>query len=465
MFLKSFPKAIKKSSIRLAVWYSGFFVSSSVLILFATYFFLSSALKFSDQQEILSEIKRLASQYDVHGISSLQGEEAEITRYRGKDPFFIRLADGSNKTLHVFDPQQWYEFDLHLLESASPSDEGSWIYLHSIREDFELMIASTRLKDGRRLQVGLTSEIRDRMLERYEEVFLIIMLPLVLIGFAGGIFFAQHTLRPIRHIIQTVQSIVTGNMAARVHRTGIGDELDELAKLFNEMLDRINTLIIGMKDSLDNVAHDLRTPMTRFRNILETALQTDQNSDLCREALSDGIEESDRILNMLATLMDISEAETGVMTLDREAVDIASLLDVIIDMYQYVAEEKGVELIKNLPDHLTISVDPNRMSQALANILDNAVKYTPRGGRVTLRAYRTEKECIVQVIDTGVGIPLKDLHRIWDRLYRGDSSRSTKGLGLGLNFVKAIVQAHNGRVEVSSTPGTGSCFTIFLPNH
>jgi len=438
-------------------------VSSSILILLATYFFLSSALTSSDQQEILSELKRLASLYNVHGITSLQGEEAEITRYRKKNPFFIRLAGASNKTLHIFDPQLWYEFDLHLLEKRLPAKKESWIYLHGTQQEEELMIASIRLKDGRRLQVGLTSEIRDRTLSRYEEVFVIITLPLVLVGFAGGMFLAQHTLRPIRHIIQTVQSIVTGNMAARVRRTGTGDELDDLAKLFNEMLDRINTLIIGMKDSLDNVAHDLRTPMTRFRNMLETALRTDGNNELCRQALADGLEESDRILNMLATLMDISEAETGVMTLDRKVVDMVSLLKSIGELYHYVAEEKGVALTADLPDHLTIWVDPNRMSQALANILDNAVKYTPQGGQVTLRVYRTGKECIVTVADTGIGIPSTDLHKIWDRLYRGDSSRSTKGLGLGLSFVKAIVQAHNGRVEVSSAPGTGSCFTIFLP--
>ncbi|HIJ56458.1 MAG TPA: HAMP domain-containing histidine kinase [Deltaproteobacteria bacterium] len=433
------------------------------MILIATYFFLSSALKSTDQEAILSELSELTFTYNLHGMQVFQSEVAENIKYQKKNPFFIRISDWSNRTLHVFYPKLWDEFDLGLLEKYSLKDAKFWISLPAIEDDFDLMIASDRLKDGRWLQMGRSSEIRQKTLERFGEVFSIIMIPLILTGFAGGAYLANRTFRPIRHIIQTVQSIETGDMDARVPRAHTGDELDELARLFNEMLDRIHTLIDGMKGSLDNVAHDLRTPMTRLRNISETALRANVDGKLCREALADCIEESDRVLNMLATLMDISEAETGVLKLDQDLVHIPHMLDRIVDMYQYVAEEKGVEIKTNFSEEIHAAIDQNRMSQAVANLLDNAIKYTAKGGRIALEIYESSGACIIKVNDTGIGISPKDLPKIWDRLYRGDRSRSSKGLGLGLSLVKAVVEAHHGKVEVVSSPGNGSTFIISLP--
>jgi signal transduction histidine kinase len=252
-------------------------------------------------------------------------------------------------------------------------------------------------------------------------------------------------------------------MAARVPGRETGDELDELVRLFNGMLEKIETLINAMKGSLDNVAHDLRTPMTRFRNIAETALQSAENETLSREALGTCLEESDRILRLLNTLMDISEAETGVMRLERIVVDIATLVGGIVDVYRYVAEEKALRVHVNIPNGLYVTADRERMSQVLANLLDNAIKYTPPGRQIFFEACQGRGEVILSIKDTGIGISQSDLPRIWDRLYRGDHDSSQMGLGLGLSQVKAIIQAHNGRIDVVSEPGKESTFSIYLP--
>ncbi|MBC8433094.1 MAG: HAMP domain-containing histidine kinase [Desulfobacterales bacterium] len=464
MFLKTLPKTFKSSGFRLSVWYSAFFITSSALLLIVAYFFLSSALKAQDWDAILSELNELVSEYEKGGLTLVESEVVEYNKFHRKNPFFIRIAENSNRTVHIFFPHLWDEFDLNRIETFSLSDNKAWISLPTNEDDYDLVIKSARLPDGRWLQVGMSTEDRQKILERFRETFLIIMLPLILFGLVGGSFLAVRTLRPIRDIIQTVQSIEIGRMEARVQRTNTGDELDELARLFNEMLDKISTLISGMKGSLDNVAHDLRTPMTRLRNISETALQAGQDLDLYREALADCIEESDHILNMLTILMDISEAETGMLSLDRKFVNISSLLARVVDMYQYVAEEKGVKLNVSAPDELYTTVDPNRLSQALANILDNAIKYTLSGGQVKIEAFQEKGELIIRINDTGFGISPKDLPQIWDRLFRTDHSRSQKGLGLGLSLVEAIILAHNGRVDVISDPGKGSTFTIFLPS-
>jgi signal transduction histidine kinase len=168
---------------------------------------------------------------------------------------------------------------------------------------------------------------------------------------------------------------------------------------------------------------------------------------------------------MLNTLMDISEAETGTMHLEVEQVNLSEILAGVVELYRYVAEEKRIAIETSYPAELSLTGDRKRLQQALANLVDNAIKYTPAGGRVTVEAMEVSGQSVIKVKDSGPGIPPEEIDRIWDRLYRGDQSRSQRGLGLGLSLVKAIIAAHHGRVEVASQPSAGSIFTVYLPRH
>jgi signal transduction histidine kinase len=242
-----------------------------------------------------------------------------------------------------------------------------------------------------------------------------------------------------------------------------GDELDELILLFNEMLERIAALMEGMRGALDNVAHELRTPIMRIRGAAELALQSDRDPDVVRQAVGECLEELDQLLVMLNALMDISEAEAGAVKLRVEPVKLSALIAEVVDLYHLVAVDKGVTVSTSSTVASRVMGDRGRLRQVVANLLDNAIKYTAPGGQVDITAVEQDGSAVIRIRDTGIGVAAHDLPRIWDRLYRGDAGRAQPGLGLGLSLVRAIVHAHGGRTEVASAPGVGTEFTVVLP--
>jgi heavy metal sensor kinase len=453
----------KSLSFRFTILFSGSFAVGSALLFLFTYLFLAGSLHREDVADMRSKLLEFWAVYQT-GRTELVRRELSMERMVTEErPFMLRIAGRRNNTLFVYLPVNWQVYDPARLERLQSIREGEIVSLPSRAGAGRLEVVAVQLPDGNILQIGMTDARRRDALQRFRGIFLLVFAPLAALSVVGGFLFSSRSLAPVRQLIRATREITaTGQMNARIPPRGSRDELDELVSLFNQMLARIDSLIQGMRESLDNVAHDLRTPLTRLRASAELALGQPRSQSV-RQALTVCLEESERILTMLKTLMDISEAEHGVMRLQKQPVELGELLADMIELYAYTAEAKGVRLSLRASEPVTVPVDLNRMRQAVANLLDNAVKYTGSGGDVSVEFRREEQAAVFEVRDTGMGIPPEELGHIWERLFRGDRSRSQPGLGLGLGLVRAIVLAHGGKVDVQSRVAEGSRFTVYLP--
>lgn len=449
-------------ALRLALWYLVVFVASASALSVFTYILLARALASQDHDVLESMLSRYAAEVQRGGLVGLRQLIAADEGEGRHERLLVRVLDRRTEVVYFSEPPGWGGFDLSLLDAPIARD-SAWTRIPHPPDGSELEVGTRRLGGGVTIQVGRSSHVRDELLSNFRARAFEVMLLTTLIGAAGGLVLTYVGLAPLRALENTVRSILTtGRFDARVATTGARDPLDDLGRLVNDMLSRIQTLLSGMRGALDNVAHDLRTPLTRFRNVAEAALVADDPATM-REGLAQALEEADRVNATLTALMDISEAETGTMRLALGSVRLAGAVDEAVALHADEAEDKGVAVHVEVNPGLHVRADATRLRQVFANLVENAVKYTPAGGRVDVEAATDGSVVTTTVRDTGIGIPAADLPLIWDRLYRGDASRSARGLGLGLSLVKAIVEAHGGTVSASSAPGAGSRFSVTLP--
>ena len=448
--------------LRLALWYAALFVISTCAVGVLGYQLLVTSLVNRDHDLLRVKLAEYAARYESGGLRALSNAVRAEEASGDPDSVVVRLV-AANADLVLLSPSPlWRDFDLRPLTRQPGNDVP--LQAASPDSDTTIEVVSRVLWDGTVIQVGRTTAGRERVLSDVRRIFGVLLVAILSAGLAGGIALTRQALRPLRHMVATVGAIArTGQLGTRVDAGPEGDLVDELGRVFNTMLARIETLVGGMRGALDNVAHDLRTPIARLRARAEAALAREGSREELTEALAACVEEADRVIALLATLLDISEAETGTMRLKLEPVPLEGVVRETVDLYEDTAEDRGVALDIDVPAGLVARADRQRLRQVLANLLDNALKYTPRGGQVRLSASREADDVRVAVADTGVGIGPEDLPRVWDRLYRADRSRGEPGLGLGLSLVAAIVKAHGGRVDADSTPGQGSVFSVSLP--
>ncbi len=452
---------LRSIGLRLTAWYALVFVGSTALIAGLAVFRIHASIHRQIVETVTADLNAHKVAFETRGLAGVQAlSESAANAPRA---LYVRVSDGADVTLFEHRSVAALAFDAATVDSKSGSPHVRAV--HASSDGSTWSMAATPLSHGRWLELAISDDQTRELVGHLRAGLVAVWMGAVVLGLIGGFFLMRRALRPVQAFAATADAVLTsGDLSLRLPERGTRDELDVLARLFNGVLARNQALVRGMREALDNVAHDLRTPLTRLRTGAEVALAGPAAGGQLRDALADTIEESERVLAMLQTLMDISEAETGVMKLDRTAVELSALVRETIELYQHVADERGVRIVTHLEAGTTVAADANRLRQVVANLLDNAIKYSPLGAQVELTTARDGDFTTLTVADRGLGIAADDLPRIWLRLYRADQSRSARGLGLGLSFVKAIVEAHGGRVAVRSELGAGSTFVVRLPS-
>ncbi len=312
----------------------------------------------------------------------------------------------------------------------------------------------SRLPDRHRLLVG--RDVQDR-LDFQGLIARSLVLSVAMVGvlsLIGGVILSQRMLRRVDVLAQTAETIMQGALGTRLPVQGIGDEFDRVAHNVNRMLDQIERLTSGMQTVIDSVAHDLRGPLTRIRGHIELALAGPADAERYRQALDTALAESERLRRTLDALLHIGQAEAGTIGMDMQAIDLGVVARDVLDLYQPSAEDKALEIDADIVAGNRIRGNRQLLAQALANLLDNAIKYTRESGRIGVRVEGHAGQIRLEVWDTGPGIPEADRARVLERFVRLDTSRTTLGSGLGLALVAAVAKLHGATLTLGdNAPG------------
>ena len=315
--------------------------------------------------------------------------------------------------------------------------------------------------------IGTSLEPNAKILAGFTWIYAGVFPASVILGLVMGWIVAGRALRPVRDVAQTAQRISGSNLSLRIPSRQAGDELDYLILTFNRMIERLEASFQQIKQFSTDVSHELRTPITAIRGQLEVALFTAKTTEHYREAIFNALQDIDRLSQIVRALLLLSQAESGQLALQKSRLNLCEALEDLVEQFQIPAEAAGIRLTDDLPGDCFAEVDRVQIERMVTNLLSNAIKFTPEKGSVCVRLRSYEDRAEIVVEDTGRGIPTEHLPHIFDRFYRvpgsGTAPSPEQGLGLGLSFVAWIVKAHDGKIDVESTPGKGTRFAITLP--
>ena len=322
-----------------------------------------------------------------------------------------------------------------------------------------------QLPGGDRLLIGRDIRGRDTLRRLLGQTLLYALLLVFALSAVGVIVVRNLFHRMVSNVADTTSRIAAGELNERVKLIGTGDEFDQVAETINDMLDRIARLMDGVRQVSNSIAHDLRTPITRARASLEDALAVERHPNELRAAIEHAVDNLDDITKVFEALLRISEIEAGSRRSAFATFDLVSLLATLAEFYAALAEEEGVTMQVAAPQALELRGDRALLQQAIANLLDNAIKFSPRGGTVTLSAAVIAGRAVISVVDDGPGMPPDDLVRATERFFRGETARSTPGSGLGLALVLAVAQLHGGELRLEdASPGLAARLLLPLPD-
>ncbi len=439
------PRLFHTSIFRIAVLYLLLLSLTLLALLGFVYWSTSSLIDQQASETVDAEILGLAEQYREEGLSRLVAVIRERSGPGGDLESVYLLADPQLRPLAG---------NLATMPEGRSGTSG-WLEVPLQRSDDATGSARTvvgrriDLPGGFHLFVGRDVQERSRFRTIVAGALAWTLVPALLLGLAGGILIGRYNQRRVDAVSAIGDQIIQGDLSRRVPLSGSGDEFDRLAQTINDMLARIETLMAGMRLVTDSLAHDLRSPLTRARSGIELALRKGSDAQSYKQALEQTASELETILRTFESLINIAQAEAGVNRLSFGELDFSALATDLLEVYQPIAEEAGLELRDKIDKSLRIKGHRQLLGQAIANLLDNAIKYTPPPGTIRFSVQGTGDFVTLSIADSGPGIAPADRERVLQRFVRLDDSRGTPGSGLGLSLVAAVAKLHGARLDLA----------------
>lgn len=468
MFLRN--KMVKFSntlSFRLTLWYASMFIVFLLVALLFSYLAINSILNKRMDDDLAEDIDEFRLLFSTSGLQPVLKEIEREAGSGNAETVFLRLLDKEGDTIFASDLEDWrgLEVDKELVKHVASMHAKPVLETQDIAsQDYATRIIYGLIGPDTILQIGESLEEKAEIMELILAVFMLMFL--LVLPVASGIswFVARKAAQGIEEVSRAAVEIRRGEFDRRVSVKAHTAEIQTLVDTFNSMAERIRNLIAEMREMIDNIAHDLRSPLARIRAIAETMITEGGSMENCHAAAADTIDECDRLIKLINTTLDVAEAEADVSYVAKEAVELSTMVEDACELFEPLAEKKRVSLSCRIEPDCRLQGNKQNLQRMLTNLLDNALKYTPANGEVTVSLVPATDQFSVIVADTGIGIPESDQRRVFDRFYRCDRSRSEDGCGLGLSFARAVARAHRGEINLTSAPNQGSTFIVTLPN-
>ncbi|WDP93132.1 MAG: HAMP domain-containing protein [Desulfobacter sp.] len=461
------PDFFRTIAFRLTVWYAGIFSISSCVVFGLFYFLATQTILDQMDQELMDKAGYFRTVIRRNGIVGAQNLAVIEAQAAGEKQIFFRLLYPTGEVFASSHMSYWKDvaLDDQAIDRLMKKRVPVFRTVQIKGQDQKARMMYTFVAHNVILHTGLAMDSHSRFLSGFKKIFSISLGFVILFSGASGMFLARQALSGVSAITLTAHTITGSSLDQRVPETGHGDELDLLAHTFNRMLDRISALVKSIREMSDNIAHDLKSPLTRIRGFAELALVQEGGGDLdtYKSMAANTIEESDRLLDMINTMLVISRAEAGEEQFSLVPVELSRMIEEACDLFVPVAEDKTIDFTYAVAPEIQIKADAPMLQRAFANLLDNALKYTPEKGAVHVSLEEGAEAVIIRVADTGPGIDPDCLDQIFERFFRAESSRTTPGTGLGLSLAKTIVEQHGGMLCVENRTPAGAIFTMRLP--
>ena len=453
----------KSLASRLTALYTLLFAILALIVFSIINYNLKTNLLNRIDEKFYSDGREFTEIYQQGGLDAIHQEILLEEKAEGTEEMFIRIYSSNLQIIDSSNLEKWPDLP-----------DKPEILSNVSKPEFETLLLPARssharifyqpLGDGYILQTGILLDDNEKLLANFDRVFVFAFATMILTGMVVGLYISRKALAGVQRVRETADQISRGDLSQQITFNAQTVEINDLISSINRMQSRIGTLIKELHDVTNNIAHDLRSPVTRIRGLAEITLSGEQSLEEYQSMSGAVIEECDSLVGMINTMLEIAETDARVKPLTLEPTDISEIIRDVAELYSSVAEDKGINISLRIAEEpLNIAADRSRLQRAFANLLDNALKFTPPGGWVSLTTQLTENSVEIIIADSGIGIEAEDLPHVCERFYRADRSRSTPGTGLGLSLVQSIIHAHHGTTTITSGENTGTQISITLP--